>query len=67
MQIEGETSGQVALPGLWANFGQLDLWQFVGPEYNKFVLQYLLRLGCVKLTVNIMAHRCRERKNCHQQ
>ena len=37
MQIEGETSGQVALPGLWANLGQLDLWQFVGPEYIKFV------------------------------
>ena len=60
MQIEGETSGQVALPGLWANLGQLDLWQFVGPEYIKFVLLYLLRLGCVKLTVNITARRCRE-------
>ena len=50
MQIEGESSGQVALPGLWANLGQLGLWQFVGPEYIKFVLLYLLRLGCVKLT-----------------
>ena len=60
MQIEGETSGQVALPGLWANLGQLDFWQFIGPEYIKFVLLYLLRLGCVKLTVNITARRCRE-------
>ena len=45
----------MALPGLWANLGQLGLWQFVGLEYIKFILLYLLRLGCVKLTINIMA------------
>ena len=52
----------MALPGLWANLGQLGLWQFVGLEYIKFVLLYLLRLGCVKLAVNIMARRCRHDK-----